>query len=58
MATIGGDVTKQITSKVDLFRSTMHQNFIENKFNPEYALLATIQLGMAINFTVKSANYF
>ena len=34
----------------------MQQNVIENEFNREYAPLATIQLGMAIEFTVKSAN--
>ena len=56
MATIGGDVTKQITSEVDLFGSIMQQNVIINKFNCEYALLATIQLCITIEFTVKSAN--
>ena len=56
MATIGGDVTEQITSEVDLFGSIMQQNVIENEFNLEYAPLATIQPGMAIEFTVKSAN--
>ena len=56
MATIRGDVTEQITSEVDLFGSIMQQNVIENEFNREYAPLATIQLGMAIEFTVKSAN--
>ena len=56
MATIGGDVTEQIISEVDLFRSIMQQNVIENEFNREYAPLATIQPGMAIEFTVKSAN--
>ena len=34
----------------------MQQNVIENEFNREYAPLATIQLGMAIEFTVKGAN--
>ena len=34
----------------------MQQNVIENEFNREYAPLATIQQGMAIEFTVKSAN--
>ena len=34
----------------------MQQNVIENKFNREYAPLATIQPGMAIEFTVKGAN--
>ena len=56
MATIGGDVTKQITSEVDLFGLIMQQNVIENEFNREYAPLATIEPGMAIEFTVKSAN--
>ena len=31
MTTIGGDVTEQITSKVDLFGSIMQQNIIENE---------------------------
>ena len=48
MATIGGDVTEQITSEVDQFGSIMQQNVIENEFNREYAPLATIQPGMAI----------
>ena len=52
MATIGGDSTKQITSEVDLFGSIMQQNVIENEFIREYASLATIQPGMAIEFTV------
>ena len=47
---------EQITSKVHLFGSIMQQNIIENKFNLEYASLATIQPCMAIEFTVKSAN--
>ena len=56
MATIGEDVTEQITSEVDLFGSIMQQNVIENEFNRKYAPLATIQSGMAIDITVKSAN--
>ena len=56
MATIGGNVTEQITSEVDLFGSIMQQNVIENEFNREYAPLATIQPFMTIEFTVKSAN--
>ena len=56
MATIGGDVTEQITIEVDLFGSMMQQNVIENEFNREYAPLATIQQGVAIEFTVKGAN--
>ena len=56
MATIGSDVTEQITIEVDLFGSIMQQNVIENEFNREYAPLATIQPGMAIEFTVKGAN--
>ena len=34
----------------------MLQNVIENKYNREYAPMATIQPGMAIEFTVKCAN--
>ena len=49
-------MTEQITSEVDLFGSIMQQNVIENEFNREYAPLATIQVGMAIEFTVKYAN--
>ena len=56
MATIGGDVTKQITSEVDLFGSVMQKHVIENKFNCKYASLGKVQPGMAIEFTVKSAN--
>ena len=56
MAIIGGDVTEQITSKVDLFGSIMQQNVIENDLTREYGPLATIQLGMAIQFTVKIEN--
>ena len=48
MATMGGDVTEEITSKVDLFGSIMQQNIIENEFNREYAPLATIQRGAPI----------
>ena len=39
-----------------IFGSIIQQNLIENEFNREYAPLATIQPGMAIEFTVKSAN--
>ena len=42
MAKIGGDITEQITSKVDLFGSIMQQNVMKNKFNREYPPLATI----------------
>ena len=56
MTTIGGDVTEQITSEVGLFGSMMQQNVIENEFNREFAPLATIQQGVAIEFTVKGAN--
>ena len=58
MANFGGDVTEQIICKVDLFKSIMQQNAIENKLNCEYASLATIHPGMAIDFTVKGANDF
>ena len=56
IAIIGGDVTKQITSEVDLFKSIMQQNVIENEFNRKYTPLATIQLSIAIELTVKGAN--
>ena len=56
MATIEGDVTETITSEFDIFLSIIQQNVIENKFNREYAPLAIIQLGMAIEFTIKSEN--
>ena len=56
MATIKDDVSEQITSEVYRFGSILQQNVIENEFNRVYATLATIQLGMAIKFTVKSAN--
>ena len=56
MVTIEGDVTEQITSEVDIFGSIMQQNVIDNEFNHEYDPLATIKPGMAIQFTVKSAN--
>ena len=58
MATIGSDVTKQITSEVDLniFGSILLQHVIEYKFNREYVPQTTIQPGMAIEFTGKSAN--
>ena len=56
MAIVGNNMTVQITREVDLFRSIMQQNFIENLFNREYAPLATIKPGMAIEFTVKGAN--
>ena len=57
MSTIGGDVTQQITSEVDLFGSIMQQNVIENEFIREYAPQATIQPGAAIKLIVKGANY-
>ena len=56
MATMEGDVTEEITSKVDLFGSIMQQNIIENEFNREYASLATIQHGAPIKFMVKGSN--
>ena len=49
-------MTEQITSEVYLFGSIMQQNVIDNEFNCENSPLATIQRGMAIEFTVKSAN--
>ena len=41
---------------MDLFGSIMQQNIIGNKFNREYALLATIQYGAPIEFMVKESN--
>ena len=59
MATIGGDVTEQITSGVDLFGSIMQQNIIENEFNREYTPLQrsnqvwqlNLQLKVQMNYT-------
>ena len=48
------DVTEKITCEVVLFGSIMQQNVCENEFNREYALLASIQPGMPIVFTVKN----
>ena len=56
MAIIGVDMTKPITKNVDLFGSILQKNVIENKFNREYAPLATIQPGITIEFTIKGAN--
>ena len=56
MATMGGDLTEEITSEVDLFGSIMQQNIIENELNREYAPLATIQHGAPIEFMVKGSN--
>ena len=42
IAIIRGYATEQITSKVDLFGSILQQNVIKNKFNLEFAPLATI----------------
>ena len=33
MATMGGDLTKEFISEVDLFGSIMQENVIENEFN-------------------------
>ena len=51
-----GKVTEEITSEINLFGSIMQQHAIENKFNREYAPLDTIQLGAAIELTVKVLN--
>ena len=42
MATIGRDATDKITCKIDRFCLIMQKNVIENRFNREYAPLATI----------------
>ena len=56
MATIGNDVTEQITSEVDLVGSKLQQIEIENEFNCKFALLATIQQSIAIEVKVNFAN--
>ena len=56
MATIGFDVTEEITSEVDLFGLVIEQNVIENEFNREYGSLETIQPGAAIEFKVTGSN--
>ena len=56
IATIGVDVTEEITSELDLFGSIMQQNVIENEFNRKHAPLATIQPGAAIEFRVTGSN--
>ena len=50
MPIIGGDMTKQITSKVNWFEAIVQQNVIENKFTRKYAPLVTIQSGLVIEF--------
>ena len=42
MATMQYNMTKEITSEINLFKLIMEQNVITNKFNREYALLAII----------------
>ena len=56
MASIRGDVTKEITSKVDLFGSIMQQNIIENELTREDSPLAKIKHGALFEFMVKSSN--
>ena len=56
MTTIGGDVTEEIISEVDLFGSIIQQNVIKNEFNREYAQLAIIQTYIAIGFTIMNSN--
>ena len=53
---MGGDVTEEITSEVDLFGSIMQQNIIDNEFNRDYAPLATIQHSAPFEFMVKGSN--
>ena len=56
MATLGNDVREELTSEVDLFGSIMQQIVIENDFNREFAPLATIQHGTAIEFMVNGSD--
>ena len=46
---MGGDVTEEITSEEDLIGSIMLSNVIENKFNRNYAHLASITPSMQSN---------
>ena len=46
----------ELQARLIYFGSIMPRNVIENKFNREYASLAKIQPGMALEFTVKSAS--
>ena len=56
MATIGRDVTEQITSEVDIFGQITQWNVIKNEFNSKYVSLEIIQPGMASEFTVTNEN--
>ena len=47
---------EQNTGEVDLFGSIMKQNVIENELNHEYAPLAIIKPGAAIEFRVTGSN--
>lgn len=49
-------MTKEITSKVNQYGSIMQKTFIKNKFNREFAMLITIQQGVAIRLIVTSLN--
>ena len=53
MATIRGDMTKQITSEVAIFLSIMQQNVIENELNREYAPVATTNQVWPLNLRLK-----
>ena len=53
MATIRGDVKKQITSEANQFGSIMQQNVIKNEFNREKATLATIKKVSPLNLQLK-----
>ena len=48
MATMGGEVTEEIISEVNLFGSIKQRNIIKNE--------ATIQLGAPIEFMLKGSN--
>ena len=54
MVIIGGDISEERTSEVDLFGLIMQQNVIENKLNREYVPLSIIRPGEAIEFRVTS----
>ena len=56
MTTMGIKPMEEIISKVDRFGLIRQQNIIKNKFNYEYALLATIQQGAPIKFINEGTN--
>ena len=52
----GVESTEAITSKVDLFAPILQQTFLLNKFNREFAPLASLHKGASIEFLLKGAD--